>query len=57
MDAYDGLDRNFIAEIGGNPFNMTAAGLRLSKSPMQFQLCMEERQMKCGRMSIIEVIL
>lgn len=31
MDAYDGLDRNFIAEIGGNPFNMTAAGLRLSK--------------------------
>ncbi|WP_368490919.1 alpha-glucan family phosphorylase [Clostridium sp. BJN0013] len=31
MDAYDGLDRNFIEQIGGNPFNMTVAGLRLSK--------------------------
>lgn len=31
MGAYNGLDRYLVKEIGGEPFNMTAAGLRLSK--------------------------
>lgn len=31
MGAFNGLDRYLVREIGGDPFNMTAAGLRLSK--------------------------
>jgi starch phosphorylase len=31
MGAFNGLDRYLVKEIGGDPFNMTAAGLRLSK--------------------------
>lgn len=31
MGAFNGLDRYLVKEIGGEPFNMTAAGLRLSR--------------------------
>ncbi len=31
MGAFNTLDRYLVKEIGGDPFNMTAAGLRLSK--------------------------
>lgn len=31
MGAFNGLDRYLVKEIGGDPFNMTAAGLRLSR--------------------------
>ncbi|MDW8802024.1 alpha-glucan family phosphorylase [Clostridium sp. A1-XYC3] len=31
MGAFNGLDKYLVKEIGGEPFNMTAAGLRLSK--------------------------
>ncbi|MBS3812822.1 alpha-glucan family phosphorylase [Candidatus Bipolaricaulota bacterium] len=31
MGGYNGLDREQMTRIGGSPFNMTAAGLRLSK--------------------------
>ncbi|MBC2579473.1 alpha-glucan family phosphorylase [Clostridium sp. DJ247] len=31
MGAFNDLDKNLIREIGGDPFNMTAAGLRLSR--------------------------
>lgn len=31
MGAFNGLDRYLVKELGGEPFNMTAAGLKLSK--------------------------